>query len=151
HTHGNLVSMDLVAALQDARRALQALDGRREAIYAQMREVDETAVVLQAEIDGFELAIKRHHLDLHGPDEPVSTSASQWRAMNRTDAIERLLLENGPLGPSAISGELKERGRQNDSANLVSAALAYLKEQGRVRRIGNGTWEIGPRSSLVRA
>ena len=50
--------MDLVNALQDAKRALAALDASRESVFSAMQAaLDSESQVLQREIDGLELAI----------------------------------------------------------------------------------------------
>jgi hypothetical protein len=67
--------------------------------------------------------------------------AFTWRSLTRTDAILRLLRETDQsISPTDISKMLRSRGREDDTPDYVSAALAYLKRNGKVERSGYGKW-----------
>lgn len=63
--------------------------------------------------------------------------------MPRTEAILRVLKAHGrPMGPSQIAKGLAGAGRDGDPPNLVSAALAQMAKQKRVRRVRKGQWYL---------
>lgn len=79
-------------------------------------------------------------------DRSRNGSDAPWRPMPRNHAILRLLRETGePLGPAEIAQMMAERGRENDSPNYVSAALANLKKQGKVYSPVFGKWTTADR------
>ena len=79
-------------------------------------------------------------------------NAHLWQAMKRTEAIVMALQQLGkPAGPTELALYLADRGRPGDTAANVSATLSHLAESGRVRALGNGTWEPGhPMDEIVR-
>ena len=148
--------MDLEAALADAEEALDQLSDDRAAIDAAMEE-------RRAEIVGLRLAIERHRsraqggattLDLVAALESSLEKSSShrstltWRGYSRVDAVEKVLQEiEEPLSPADIAVAFSERGR-SDTANDISASLAYLKRTGRVISVGRAQWTV-PRRTLT--
>ncbi|MGH2679234.1 MAG: hypothetical protein ACRDG8_01915 [Actinomycetota bacterium] len=131
----------LEAALQEARTKLTRAEGRRQALADEISN-------LQEEVRGLELALARRK----GGSSTGSPASNGWGKLSRTGAVERLLRETGkPMGPSEISRALNERGRPNDNAHYVSAALSYLKTRKVVVSAGNGRWrprETEPKANL---
>lgn len=65
----------------------------------------------------------------------------RWRQLPRTDAIELVLQNAGTaMSPSDLAKALQSRGREEDTARLVSASLSHLQRQGRVVSAGYGRW-----------
>jgi hypothetical protein len=144
---GILEVMDLEAALADAEEALDQLSDERQAIDAAMEQ-------RRAEIVGLRLAIERHGrrtvpspkvLDLVAAletslDQATVRTGVTWRSYSRVDAVEKVLQEvEQPMSPGDITAALSKRGR-DDSANDVSASLAYLKRLGRAVNVGRAQW-----------
>jgi hypothetical protein len=61
----------------------------------------------------------------------------------RTDLIMQILRVSGrPLNRKQVLAELERLGRSRESADDVSAALAYLNRKGRITRGPAHTWQI---------
>lgn len=71
----------------------------------------------------------------------LDTADTEWRTLPRTDAVAQMMAQqNRPLRPMELSKLLISSGRSDDSTRNVSAALAYLKKQGRVESASPGYW-----------
>jgi hypothetical protein len=123
--------VDLIAALADVELRLE--QKRRERV-----QLDLEVRQLEIEHRGLTLAVKRHDaapVDLESLDEP-----DFFAGMSRTQAIVTVLREAGrPMSPSEIVTELNQRGR-SDGPKVVSASLAHLQKQGKVRSESRGEW-----------
>lgn len=69
-----------------------------------------------------------------------------WAELTRLDAVEQVLHEAGkPLHINQLLSTLVDHGREDDNYQLVSAALANLRQRrASVRGIGGGQWEFVP-------
>jgi hypothetical protein len=114
---------------------------------AELRSAQEKIEKLKAERFGLELALARHRGE-PAPTKVDSTSEpsrkteaeSPWLRMGRVGAAERALQEAGrPVHRKALQAMLIDKGR-DDSLDLLSAALAYLKRNGRAMSKGQGMW-----------
>lgn len=123
--------MDLEAALIDADHAIEQTQRKLEQLQARLQ-------ALQEERRGLELAINRHGATTLLP----SGTTEEWRNLNRTDAVERVLREGGgeAMSPSEILRKLQEHGREDDTPAYVSAALSYLARRRRAVRVRQGQW-----------
>ncbi|MFN2525143.1 MAG: hypothetical protein ABR505_02605 [Actinomycetota bacterium] len=120
-----------------------ALDNVDHAIHATEMKIQELTARLQAleeERKGLQLALARHQ---GGKTIVPKPSDDEWLKLNRTDAVEKVLIEAGrPLSPTQIATALREKGR-DDTDTYVSAALSYLLRESRVTRIGRAQWIAG--------
>ena len=74
------------------------------------------------------------------PAEKLIAQVDAAQKMPRTDAIEGLLRSvTEPMSRQLISQRLKEMGR-SDQPDDISAALNYLKDRGRAKRVGPSEW-----------
>jgi hypothetical protein len=72
----------------------------------------------------------------------VVATGQRWLDLSRTDAVEAVLREaTEALAPAQITEQLLAHGR-NDKADLVSAALSYLKRLGRAESPSYGRWVV---------
>jgi repressor of nif and glnA expression len=126
--------MELHQALEDARRRLSLAEKEQAELATQIGD-------LKDEVRGLELALRHHDASqLFGDLVPIQNG---WAEMTRTDAVLRALNEgDAPMGPAEIAHTLRARGRPQDRASYVSAALAYLKNKGRVVSVGSGRWNL---------
>jgi hypothetical protein len=121
----------LEAALQEARTRLARAEGQRQSLLEKISNLHE-------EVRGLELSLARRTRST-----PATSGVNGWAKLSRTGAVERLLREaTDPMSPSQISRGLGERGRPNDKAHYVSAALSYLKTRGKVVSMGQGLWTL---------
>jgi hypothetical protein len=128
--------VDLKTALADARERLNEAQQESHALETKITKLHE-------EVRGLELALAYHG----GVDiEILIPTKNGWTKMSRTGAVEAMLREMGPLGPSEIARLLRERGRTKDKPRYVSAAIAYLKKQGVVHSTGYGQWTLSERT-----
>ena len=73
----------------------------------------------------------------------VAGEIGEWRRLPRTEAIERIFAEVGtPLHRTDLHERLMLKGRI-DSLGALSAALSYLKREGRAQSLGRGRWLVG--------
>jgi len=127
----------------DIRTALELAQSEREKALTRYHEAEADLDSLDTEIRGLELALVRHN-GAPAVEAPPPAEARKWAALTRTDAITRVLdEEGGPMSPKEITDALLARGR-SDKRKLVAAAIQYLKREGRVHSIGYGEWVLGP-------
>lgn len=137
--------------LSEAEEALvEAEQARQEAT---LREE-----AFRAEVEGLRIALSAHHPKPQATTlfqrakeaatngviiaAEVAVARDEWRAMPRTDAIERVYAEvKKPLHRKELVTQLQMRGR-TDSLIDVSAALAYLKRVNRAESLGQGRWLV---------
>lgn len=134
---------------------LAATDEPMAAAEAAVKDAQERVEAIRAERYGLQLALARLREQSPDPKERrpskfaagVAAAAAvltvtHWRQMDRTDAIVKVLQDAGkPIHRTAIVARLHEHGR-DDTIELVSAALAYLKKKMRVMNYGNGYWSF---------
>jgi hypothetical protein len=138
--------MDVIEVLEDVRKRLSELEGQRDALEAQRLGVVQRIAAISSEIreaEEGERVLRRvaAQYDLPVPqDGLLPREVREWQELARTDAIMRVLHEiDEPLSPAEIAQALVARGR-DDPAHHVSAALAHLKNSGRVRQVARGQW-----------
>lgn len=126
--------------LTDTREAIRVALEELDRIQAEANAAEAKVGLLQREEEGLLLALKRHRnaaglgqQRLEVVDEETSGEPDEeFLDLPRTDAIVRVLLDHPRgLSPAALRDALRERGR-DDEYQVVSAALAHLKNQGRV-------------------
>lgn len=112
----------------------------------ELRAAQENVARIQAERYGLELALARHTGEPAPQpqpepwESPAKAGDPEWLPLDRSSAIERVLAEAGqPLHRKEIVKRLHMHGR-DDSLNNVSAALAYLGRNDRVKGKGRGVW-----------
>ncbi len=92
----------------------------------------------------------REFVDVLELGEPDADAASEgparlpqppplWQRITRTDAVMRLIAENGPIGPRDLAELLRAHGR-TDNAHQVYSVIARLRSQERIRSEGRGLW-----------
>ncbi len=124
----------------------------------EVHRLEERIRELQAERYGLQLALARHRGQPdHAPSAESLSRAGQdrvdsailWQMISRAEAVERVLEESArPLTRQEVVEVLVGCGRNEDTPDAVSAALAYLQRIGRARRAGRNQWElIGPPDS----
>lgn len=125
--------------------ALTDVDQEIHSIHKKIEDLTTRLNALGEERRGLQLALDRHN---NGASVLMPEPTDQeWKALNRTDAVERVLREaERALSPSQITDQLKEKGR-DDSDPYVSAALSYLAREKRVHRTGRAQWRAGPSGS----
>lgn len=124
------VKLDVKAAVRQAHDDLQREIDRLEST---LRGIQEKLDQLRQEKHGLALWLARN--------SNGAKPEAGWLHLGRANAVHRLLMEAAdPMGPSAISKALIAKGRKNDSAHYVGAALHYLKKTGRARPLGDGRW-----------
>jgi hypothetical protein len=79
---------------------------------------------------------KRLQLDELRSDTQAPTRLAE---MTHTDAIEQVLRQEGPKGPTELRALLVEAGRV-DPGRSVNGILESLREQGRVEKVRRGVW-----------
>jgi hypothetical protein len=147
----NLVDVDITDALAEARAARARLEGQRQAIRDQLMKIELDLKAAQQEEAVLRDLAKRYNLEVPEDAQPLSEEVRQWRALTRSDAVERVLAEaSKPLSPTDITEALADKGRE-DSAAAVSATLAYLKTSKRAAQQGRGQWMQPGRSHAVAA
>lgn len=117
---------------------------------------------LQSERYGLQLALARrqHPAEADGPrvaempphefptDEfPTDELQSEvfWQMLSRAEAVERILERSDrPLTRQEVVAMLRAAGRPDDTADAVSAALAYLQRIDRAARAGRNQWVLVP-------
>lgn len=137
------------------KQLLAATDKPLAAAEDQVRKAEAQVEQIRAERYGLELALARLQdattvggVIVNGRDvtgaapAPNADPENQWVALDRTDAIERVLKEAGkPIHRKVLVKTLHDHGR-DDTIELVSAALAYLKRKFRAMNFGDGFWGI---------
>ena len=118
----------------------------------ELHRLEERIRELQAERYGLQLALARHRdsaTDAAGPEVPETPigdavrSEMLWQMLSRAEAVERVLEDAaGPLTRQEVVEVLRRCGRHDDTADAVSAALAYLQRIGRARRTGRNQWQL---------
>ena len=82
------------------------------------------------------------------PDEAPSDELQPevfWQMLSRAEAVERILeRSDNPLTRQELVAMLRAAGRQDDSPDAVSAALAYLQRIDRAARAGRNQWVFVP-------
>jgi multidrug resistance efflux pump len=134
-------------ALREAEAALLDTESELNELRAQEQQ-------LKAEIHGLRLALAAYERPqdqtlfermIQGAGRVASAylSLEEWRRMPRTDAIIQVFAERGgeSLHRKELTNLLHARGR-DDAIEDVSAALAYLKRQGRAESLGHGRWSV---------
>ncbi len=133
----------------DLRTALEIARSEHDDAESQLHGVEAKLEALTAEIRGLEMALARHNGKRVAPKGPTPTEVREWRGMHRTDAIVRVLTEaDKGMSPREITDVLLSVGRK-DGRKLVSAAIQYLKGEGRVHSEGRGQWVPGPENGGV--
>lgn len=135
--------VDLIReALSEAERALADAE---EAV----RIAEQRATPLRAEVEGLRNALAAHESTSKEPRENRSVGGirilddpGRWKIFPRTDAVEKVLREQGRgVHRKELTKLLHAKGR-DDALNDVSAALAYLNRVGRVKSEGLGYWSL---------
>jgi|ERR1700722_3408077 len=158
------IERSLESALEDARAALSAAEGRRA-------EMEIKVQSLRTEVAGLEAAIERRkHSDASKPDTPLVRATNSnpfvapalpdgsaaagvaalvllmmglhtnWTNKKRAAAVDSVLKVAGrPVHRSEIVEALKRLGR-SDTLESVSAALAHLNRSARAHPVGDGFW-----------
>jgi hypothetical protein len=136
--------MDLIEALQKANADLEANQQARRAMVNEFQQL-----VAQTKRLEMMISVLKEAVQLYGTDEgraalaEVLDSENDWSKLNRADAVFKALASvRTPCGPSEIVQILRAHGRTDDTVNLVSAALSYLKSRYRVRSEERGKWVI---------
>ncbi|HSH58897.1 MAG TPA: hypothetical protein VK988_04490 [Acidimicrobiales bacterium] len=119
-----------------------------------IRRAETAREELDIEVKGLRLALSRLQRNRDQPeeqrpaelaeDESVSAEVKAWRALSRTDAVERVLVEGGgELHRKEIARRLADVGR-DDRLDAISAALAYMArgDAPRVEGLGYGRWRL---------
>jgi hypothetical protein len=145
--------VELREALTLAEADLTELVAQRDRLQADIDRV-------QAEVTGLRVALSRQNGQPFEPEpvdagglgeevdyapEPVEVTDEPdpiWTRLTRTDAVLRLLEEDGPLGPTEIAEMLQERGRSDETPGAVSATLAKLHSHRRVKSLGRALWVV---------
>ncbi|MDO8309907.1 MAG: hypothetical protein Q7V58_16340 [Actinomycetota bacterium] len=151
----------LRSLLRDVEAELDETNRRAERVSAELRDLTEARVLLSNEITVLKRAVERRGVvltgqdSLLGPDELMERnrgiSGHDARGLARTDAVEfaveRLVAErNSPVGPTDVAYYLRRLGR-DDRVEVISAAMAHLKNSGRIHRVGQGQWLPGPENA----
>jgi hypothetical protein len=155
HALGLLSVMDRATIIKEA--LTQAEDSLEET-ESELAELHERAQRLKAEIHGLRLALAAHEQPqketlftrlLNGAANVgvAFLTLEEWRRLPRTEAVTRVFAETGfePLHRKVVTDMLHAKGRDDDIKD-VSAALAYLKREGRAESLGNGQWLVPPKS-----
>lgn len=125
--------VDLETALADADLALHEAAN-------QLEQLRERVDALQLERRGLELALARHLGQ--PPPKAASEQENEWLPLPRTEAVVRVLERTSePMSPVEVTSQLRQFGR-SDSGHAVSAALSYLRREGRVDSLGRGQWVL---------
>ncbi len=125
-----------------------------------IRRAEAAREELDIEVKGLRLALSRLQRNRDQPeeqrptepaeDESMSAEVKAWRALSRTDAVERVLAEGGgELHRKEIARRLAEVGR-GDTLDAISAALAYMArgDAPRVEGLGYGRWRLRTADSV---
>jgi hypothetical protein len=131
--------MDLNAVISDLqKRVAKAEEAAKE--LPRLRYLLEGALELRNQYGPSENGSKQG--DPRAMEEATKALArGTWANLSRREAIVRLLREEKrPLRPSEITKLLRERGRDEQKSNPISATLAGMKDRGDARQVGNGKW-----------
>ena len=138
---------------------LADVEGRLAAAQLRLQELHNRVEELEAERYGLQLALSRRTEGLPEPDlippqdvDPPAGGANAappyagyWQLLSRAEAVERVLEgADRPLTRQEVLGLLQQAGRQDDTADAVSAALAYLQRIDRAARTGRSQWVYRP-------
>ncbi len=120
------------AAAEETKKQLDKL-------LAERADLDEEINHLGRELAGLRGYVERRQ-------EPVKSGTGRpqipWADLKRTDAIvEALRILDAPSSPKDVTRFLQSQDRE-DKYQLVSAALAYLKNKGVVISEGRGAWVL---------
>jgi hypothetical protein len=134
-----------------------------------MKRLDEQIAIEQAALHDLDVQAEQHRRHLAklevdrqtieevaislGNDGPSASAimdaeeTEEWRALNRLDAVERVLREHQvPMLLGAIAAALEEHGRHADTTPVISASLAHLKKRrGSVSSQRRGLWYYVPK------
>jgi len=137
--------MELKEAFADALAKLQANE-------AEAQRLAKERPLLVAEVEGLKLALQRHGGAVEQPKaEELSTPTHRLAdlpnrplvELSRPAAIKKILSgASRPMSPTELLEQLRETGRDNDHAHVVSAALSNLQAKGQVERVARGQWAL---------
>jgi len=130
--------MDLAEALDRTRGLIKEKTRQVEELEAELQELKKEAFAL-------EQAAERWGIATAG----VSFSERlEWARLGRAEAVQRVLelANGGPWTNAQILRQLRETGREGDTANYTAAALSYLKRKGTVVRASPGAWALAKKA-----
>ena len=127
--------MDVSEALKRTRELLREKDLHRQLL-------DDEISQLSLEVLALEQAAERWDARIPPRDSPPRSLT--WVRLGRTEAVYKVLEEEGALTNVQVFKALEQRGRSGDTPKLIGAALSYLKKMGRVDSPERGVWEVIP-------
>lgn len=140
------------------RRLLNETEAPLAAAEVELHRLQERIRELQAERYGLQLALARRFEEPPEVAEPAAArpppgklpgnelrSEELWNVLSRAEAVERVLeAADRPLNRQEVVTMLEQAGRQGDTPDAVSAALAYLQRIDRATRAGRNQWTLLP-------
>ena len=136
-------------ALEGLRAEMEQVKADREQAMDLVDTCERRLEQIQVEYDGIESWLRRHAQpeqqeakeaeDQPAAEAPEEAPADGW-AINRVEAVARVLREaTEPLSPGIIVELLSRVGRSDDMKD-VAAALSHLKKRGRATNVSRGMW-----------
>jgi hypothetical protein len=131
---------ELVADAKNARTQAEA----------EVQELNVKIEALRQEEDALRAVLSRRMGQEPSQLQPPATSGviyGSWADLSRTEAVYRAVGEitgtGRPASPSEIETVLASH-RRTDDRDQIGGALAYLRRDGRIHRLGRGRWGMGP-------